>query len=115
MTITTITSREFNQHPSDAKKASLKGPVFIADRVTQRTLGTMDVIRRRRLAGLHAPVEHAGLLSQPAPQPALPSAQICPGSAPRSSHTRWESGAAQTACASASDFRASVHRTVCAR
>lgn len=30
--ITTISSREFNQHASDAKKAARKGPVFITDR-----------------------------------------------------------------------------------
>lgn len=32
MTITTLSSREFNQHASDAKKASKRGPVFITDR-----------------------------------------------------------------------------------
>jgi prevent-host-death family protein len=32
MTVTTISSREFNQHISEAKKASKKGPVFITDR-----------------------------------------------------------------------------------
>ena len=32
MIITTLTSREFNQHASDAKKAAKKGPVFITDR-----------------------------------------------------------------------------------
>jgi prevent-host-death family protein len=32
MTIVTMTSREFNQSASEAKKASLKGPVFITDR-----------------------------------------------------------------------------------
>jgi prevent-host-death family protein len=32
MTITTLTSREFNQHASDAKKAANNGPVFITDR-----------------------------------------------------------------------------------
>ena len=32
MTIVTMTSREFNQSASDAKKASLNGPVFITDR-----------------------------------------------------------------------------------
>jgi len=32
MTITTLTSREFNQHASDAKKAAKQGPVFITDR-----------------------------------------------------------------------------------
>lgn len=32
MTITTITSREFNQDVSKVKRAALKGPVFITDR-----------------------------------------------------------------------------------
>lgn len=32
MTITTFTSREFNQGASDAKRAACKGPVFITDR-----------------------------------------------------------------------------------
>jgi prevent-host-death family protein len=32
MPITTLTSREFNQHASDAKKAANNGPVFITDR-----------------------------------------------------------------------------------
>ena len=32
MTITTLTSREYNQNSSQAKKAALKGPVFITDR-----------------------------------------------------------------------------------
>lgn len=32
MTITTLTSREFNQHPGDAKRAAQNGPVFITDR-----------------------------------------------------------------------------------
>jgi prevent-host-death family protein len=32
MTITTLSSREFNQKASDAKKAANKGPVFITDR-----------------------------------------------------------------------------------
>ncbi len=32
MTITTVSSREFNQHASNAKKATNNGPVFITDR-----------------------------------------------------------------------------------
>jgi len=32
MTITTISSREFNQDISKAKRAALNGPVFITDR-----------------------------------------------------------------------------------
>ncbi|MFA9275972.1 MAG: type II toxin-antitoxin system Phd/YefM family antitoxin [Candidatus Aquirickettsiella gammari] len=34
MTITTLSSREFNQHASEAKKAANNGPVFITDRGT---------------------------------------------------------------------------------
>lgn len=32
MTITTLTSREFNQDIGTAKRASIQGPVFITDR-----------------------------------------------------------------------------------
>lgn len=32
MTITTISSREFNQRASEAKRAATHGPVFITDR-----------------------------------------------------------------------------------
>lgn len=32
MTITTISSREFNQGASEAKRAATRGPVFITDR-----------------------------------------------------------------------------------
>jgi prevent-host-death family protein len=32
MTVTTLSSREFNQDTSRAKKAAAKGPVFITDR-----------------------------------------------------------------------------------
>lgn len=32
MAITTLSSRDFNQHASEAKKAADKGPVFITDR-----------------------------------------------------------------------------------
>jgi prevent-host-death family protein len=32
MTVTTLTSREFNQDTSGAKKAAARGPVFITDR-----------------------------------------------------------------------------------
>jgi prevent-host-death family protein len=32
MTVTTLTSREFNQDTSGAKKAARRGPVFITDR-----------------------------------------------------------------------------------
>lgn len=35
MAITTLSSREFNQHTSRAKRAARKGPVFITDRGRQ--------------------------------------------------------------------------------
>jgi prevent-host-death family protein len=50
MTITTLSSREFNQHASDAKRAANNGPVFITDRGRPaHVLLSMDDYRR--LAG----------------------------------------------------------------
>jgi prevent-host-death family protein len=66
MTITTLTSREFNQDTSRAKKAAARGPVFITDRgrpahvllsieaYQQLTGGACDIID---LLGLPAGVE----------------------------------------------------------
>ena len=43
MAITTLSSREFNQKTSEAKKAAEKGPVFITDRGrTAHVLITFD-------------------------------------------------------------------------
>ena len=36
MTITTLSSREFNHDTGRAKRAALKGPVFITDRGVRR-------------------------------------------------------------------------------
>ena len=36
MAITTLSSRQFNQDASKAKKAAKQGPVFITDRVGRR-------------------------------------------------------------------------------
>ena len=52
MTITTITSRKFNQHASDAKKASLKGPVFITGRGRPAHV-LLSIEEYRRLTGQH--------------------------------------------------------------
>ena len=50
MPITTLTSREFNQDTSRAKKAARKGPVFITDRgKTAHVL--LSIEEYQRLAG----------------------------------------------------------------
>ncbi len=47
MGITTISSREFNQHASEAKKAANNGPVFITDRGrTAHVLLSIDDYRK---------------------------------------------------------------------
>ncbi len=47
MTITTISSREFNQGASEAKRAANKGPVFITDRGRPaHVLMSMELYRR---------------------------------------------------------------------
>lgn len=50
MSVTTISSRQFNQHASDAKKAANKGPVFITDR-GQPAHVLLSIEDYRRLAG----------------------------------------------------------------
>lgn len=50
MTITTLTSREFNQDTSRAKKAASKGPVFITDRGTPAHV-LLTIEEYRKLAG----------------------------------------------------------------
>lgn len=60
MTITTLSSREFNQDTSKAKRASLEGPVFITDRgEPAHVLLSMDDYRKltgasRKIADLLA-------------------------------------------------------------
>ncbi|MBF0165101.1 MAG: type II toxin-antitoxin system Phd/YefM family antitoxin [Magnetococcales bacterium] len=47
MSITTITSRQFNQDASKAKRAALDGPVFITDRGRPaHVLMTFDAYRK---------------------------------------------------------------------
>lgn len=52
MTITTLTSREFNQHVSEAKKAANHGPVFITDR-GQPAHVLLSIADYRQLTGGH--------------------------------------------------------------
>lgn len=52
MTVTTLTSREFNQDTSGAKKAASKGPVFITDRGKPAHV-LLTVEDYRRLTGEH--------------------------------------------------------------
>jgi prevent-host-death family protein len=60
VTITTLTSREFNQDASRAKKAANKGPVFITDRgKPAHVLLTVEAYRqlsgsRRKIADILA-------------------------------------------------------------
>ena len=52
MTITTLSSREFNQDASGAKKAASKGPVFITDRGRPAHV-LLTIEDYRRLTGEH--------------------------------------------------------------
>jgi prevent-host-death family protein len=62
MTITTLSSREFNQHASEAKRASNKGPVFITDR-GQPAHVLLSIKDYQRLTGSHQKI--ADLLAMP--------------------------------------------------
>ena len=61
MTITTLTSREFNQDTGKAKKAAMKGPVFITDRGRPAHV-LLSIEEYRRLVGSESIAE---LLSMP--------------------------------------------------
>jgi len=50
MSVVTFTSRQFNQSASEAKKASLDGPVFITDR-GQPSHVLLSIEEYRKLAG----------------------------------------------------------------
>ncbi len=50
MSITTLSSREFNQDTGRAKKAATKGPVFITDRGTPAHV-LLSIEEYRRLTG----------------------------------------------------------------
>jgi prevent-host-death family protein len=52
MKITTVSSREFNQHRSGVKKAAAKGPVFVTDRgKTTHVLLTIEDYERMKSKG----------------------------------------------------------------
>jgi prevent-host-death family protein len=62
MSVTTMTSREFNQHATDAKKATRSGPVFITDRGRPAHV-LLSIEEYRRITGRHAKI--AELLAVP--------------------------------------------------
>lgn len=62
MTITTFSSREFNQATSEAKRAAKKGPVIITDRGRPEHV-LMSMALYRRLTGSHQKI--ADLLAMP--------------------------------------------------
>lgn len=62
MTITTLSSREFNQSASEAKKAANKGPVFITDRGKPAHV-LMSMALYQSLTGSHQKI--ADLLAMP--------------------------------------------------
>lgn len=62
MTITSISSREFNQGASEAKRAANKGPVFITDRGRPAHV-LMSIDLYKRLTGNNKKI--ADLLAMP--------------------------------------------------
>jgi prevent-host-death family protein len=58
MAITTLSSREFNQDASRAKKATQKGPVFITDRGKPSHV-LLSIEEYRRLTGKHRKIADA--------------------------------------------------------
>ena len=58
MTITTISSREFNQDTSRAKKATSEGPVFITDRGKPAHV-LLSIEEYRRITGKHRSIADA--------------------------------------------------------
>ena len=62
MTITTLSSREFNQDTSRAKKAASQGPVFITDRGKPAHV-LLSIEEYQRITGKHRSIVDA--LSMP--------------------------------------------------
>ena len=62
MTITTLSSREFNQDASKAKKATLSGPVIITDRGRPAHV-LLSFTEYKRITGGHTKI--ADLLAMP--------------------------------------------------
>lgn len=81
MTITTVSSREFNQDASGAKRAASKGPVVITDRgrpahvlltieayqkLTQKTASIADLLAMPGVADIAFEAPRLGLVARPA-------------------------------------------------
>lgn len=81
MTITTVSSREFNQDASGAKRAASKGPVVITDRgrpahvlltieayqkLTQKTASIADLLAMPGVADIAFEVPRLGRIARPA-------------------------------------------------
>lgn len=58
MTVTTLSSREFNQDTSRAKKAASEGPVFITDRGKPAHV-LLSIEEYRRITGGHRKIADA--------------------------------------------------------
>ncbi len=58
MTITTLSSREFNQNTSRAKKAASEGPVFITDRGKPAHV-LLSIEEYQRITGGHRKIADA--------------------------------------------------------
>jgi prevent-host-death family protein len=58
MIVTTLSSREFNQDTSRAKKAASKGPVFITDRGKPAHV-LLSIEEYRRITGKHRKIADA--------------------------------------------------------
>jgi prevent-host-death family protein len=58
VTITTLSSREFNQDTSRAKKAAAEGPVFITDRGRPAHV-LLSIEEYRRITGRHRKIADA--------------------------------------------------------
>lgn len=65
MTITTLSSRQFNQDASKAKKATLAGPVFITDR-SRPTHVLLTFEAHKKITCAHTRI--ADLLATPWPE-----------------------------------------------
>jgi prevent-host-death family protein len=81
VTITTVSSREFNQDASGAKRAASKGPVVITDRgrpahvlltieayqkLTQKTASIADLLAMPGVADIAFEVPRLGRIARPA-------------------------------------------------
>ena len=66
MTITTISSREFNQDTSGAKKAAQEGPVYITDRGRPAHV-LLCMEEYQRLTGLNTSIVDLLVMSDSAP------------------------------------------------